>query len=235
MSNPWKSFFGNYRNKTVQTNADLFTQVGRTINGKPISEEEFQRGVRHVATALALTPSDVLFEFCCGNGLVCYELAGMVRHVIGVDFTEHLIEAAGTHRQRANIQYHLGDALQPITPFARTARPNKYLMGFALGHFDPGGLRTVLEHILEISQHGTFLFFVTGIPDAANKWSFYNSPERRERALENERAGSVINDGIGRWWTADEIISVTRELGLSAEVRPEPPGLTNYRMDALIK
>ena len=234
MQSEWKTFFEGYRRRPVESDADLFVQVGRTVNGEPISEAEFQQDVQRVVDKLRLEPTDILFEHCCGNGLVSFELASRVRHVIGVDFTEHLIEAARQRRQRPNIEYHVGNALEPLERFTGSQRPTKYLMSFALAHFTPDELGVMLEHILAVNRHDTFLFLITGVPDVDSKWNFYDTPERKARHLENQQRGDRINDGIGRWWSSREIAEVASRHGLTAETEPERLGPKNYRMDALI-
>lgn len=235
LAESWKSFFDNYRNKNAETEADLFVQVGRTVAGKPIALDEFQHGVRHVARTLGLKSDDVVFEYCCGNGLVTFEIAAMVKQVFATDFTEHLIESARRFRQRKNISYSLGNALEPIQSIVGTVRPTKYLMSYALAHFEPASLSTILQNIIDVSCGASFAFLATGIPDHSRMLNFYNTPERNARRLENEAAGDVFNDGIGRWWRKDELIEAARSHGLTACVSPEPLELTNYRMDALFR
>jgi SAM-dependent methyltransferase len=235
MTKTWKSFWHEYRNHTPETEADLFMQVGRTVDGQPISAAEFQRSVQHVVEKLDVQPQDIVFEFCCGNGLLSFELGRTVRQVIGIDFADHLIDAARRLRKRENVTYHVGDALQPIESFTGRQRPTKYLISHALAYFDPAGLSTILQHTLAVSPRGSFVFLATGIPDSGRMWNFYDTPERRARRLHAENAGDVLNDGMGRWWSTAEIVDVARRHGLTAEVAPEPPGLTNYRSDALIR
>ena len=195
MTETWKQFYQNYRNKVAETEAELFIQVGRTVGGQPISREEFQRGVQHVMDALELETDDVVFEYCCGNGLVTFEIAPLVKQVIGIDFTDHLIASAHRLRQRENVAYHVGDATQPIIPFVGTLNPAKYLMSYAMAHFDPESLSTILQHIFDASPRGSFAFLATGVPDRDRMLNFYNTPERQARQRYNEETGNIFNDG----------------------------------------
>lgn len=235
MTGTWKQFYQNYRNKVAETEAELFTQVGRTVGGQPISREEFQRGVQHVIATLELETDDVVFEYCCGNGLVTFEIAPLVKRVSATDFTDHLIASANRFRQRENIDYHVRDALEPIVPLVGTLNPTKYLMSYALAHFDPEGLKIILQHILDASPKGSVAFLATGVPDGDRMLNFYNTPERQARQRYNEEAGNILNDGIGRWWDSSELVDVAHQFGLGVSVRPEPEGLSNYRMDVLFR
>jgi SAM-dependent methyltransferase len=234
MSRHWKSFWEGYRRGDVEPEADLFAQVGRTVEGVPITSAEFELIVRRISERLALEPSDTVFDYCCGNGLITHEVAARVRHVIGIDFAEHLIEVARSRRQAPNVEYHVGDALEPIRPFVGRHRPNKYLMSGGLSYFGPADLGLILRHILEISGRGDLLFFIAGVPDVDRKWNFYDTPERRA-AHREEEAGDASPSGLGRWWSRDEITDVARAHGLDADVAPEPPDLNDYRMEALIR
>jgi hypothetical protein len=234
LSELWKSFWSKYRHAGTVSEDTLFQQVGRTVNGEPIAPEDFAATVAQVEADLGLGPDDVLFEYCCGNGLVTHALAARVRRVIGVDFMEHLVEAARRFRAAPNIEYHVGDALQPITPWLGGEVPNRYLMASALQHFDLAGLDTILGHLCAVAAPGTFRFLLTGIPDDARKWNFYDTPGRRERYTANVAAGDVLNDGLGRWWTREEIAAIAQRHGLRAEVMPEPAAINNYRMAALL-
>lgn len=235
MTQRWKRFWEEYRRAPVTRDDDLFVQVGRTIGGRAVSGPEFERSVEHVARALRLDERDVLFEFCCGNGLLTYELAARVDRVIASDFTEHLVETARSVRARPNVHYHVADALDPIACLLPSGvLPTKYLMGHALAHFGPAELETVLANVCEATPPGTFAFLLTGIPDRDRMWNFYDTPERRARYEELRRRGDPLNDGLGRWWTAAELHRIAASRGLRADVRPEPEGLTDYRMDALL-
>jgi SAM-dependent methyltransferase len=234
VSDLWKSFWSKYRHAGTVSEDTLFQQVGRTVNGEPIAPQDFAATIAQIEQALQLGPDDVLFEYCCGNGLVTHELARRVRHVVGVDFMEHLVEAARRFRAAPNIRYHVGDALQPIAPWLDGAVPDRFLMASALQHFEPAGLDTILANLCAVAKPGTFRFLLTGIPDDARKWNFYDTAERRARHEANVAAGDVLNDGLGRWWTQAEIAAIAQRHGLHAEVSPEPTEICNYRMAALL-
>jgi predicted TPR repeat methyltransferase len=230
----WKSFWEGYSRREVETEADLFAQVARTVEAVPITSAHFKLLVQRIAERLELDPADTLFDYCCGNGLVTYELAPRVQRIIAIDFVEQMVESARSRRQRANVEYHVGDALEPISRFVGRNPPNKFLMGSSLAYFGPADLGTILGHLLDVSPGGSFLFFITEIPDVDRKWNFFDTPERRAAHREHEKLGDTAS-GVGRWWSKEELAQVARAYGLAAEVEPEPPGMTDYRMDALIR
>ena len=235
MSEKWKDYWSRYRNQGGIAEDTLFEQVGRTIHGAPISPAEFAATIDQIAGGLELEPGHFVFEYCCGNGLVSLELARHVRRVVGTDFTAHLVEAAQRFRSAGNVHYHVADALEPIAPFLDGEVPDRFLMASALAHFDPDDLDRILRNVLAVAPAGSFRFLLTGIPDQSRKWNFYDTPERRARHEANLAQADPINDGIGRWWTAQEIEALARRHGLTAEVTPEPAAICNYRMSALLR
>lgn len=232
MSTLWKSFWDKYRYDGVVSDETLFEQVGRTVNGRPVDALDFGRSIEFVVQTLRLQPDDVVVEYCCGNGLVTYEIGRLVREVFAFDFSEHLVDAARRFRQRENIQYWIADAFEPLPAEIRNRSPKKCLMSFALGHFDAEGLDRILANLYPAP--GPQLFLFTGIPDMDKQASFYNTPERQARFRELSARGDVINDGIGKWWDRSEITAVAARHGLQARYFDEPGPSNQFRMAVLL-
>lgn len=166
---------------------------------------------------------------CCGNGLFTYEFAGHARQVIGIDFVDRNIQNANKWRGRPNITYVLGDVTEPLEHQA-----SKMLIHHSLAYFNPAQLDGIVANIIEYRKHFPFMLLLTGIPRADLKWQYYDTPERRARYLENEAKGPDENDGLGRWWLAEEIQEICNRRGLTVQINNQPPDFSNYRMDALI-
>jgi SAM-dependent methyltransferase len=235
MSEFWQKFWSQHHPGAVETETDLFCQVGKTVCKKPIPKTVFNTSVNRIANQLQLSPGDHLFEFCCGNGLVTGELASRAGRITAVDFSENNIATARKLKSRHNINYLMGDAVAPMPHFlSGDDVPTKFLMNFSLAYFTPNDLGDILKNITQHLQQRPVLFLVAEIPNFDLKWNFYNTPERRARHLENEKKPENTNDGLGRWWRGSEIEEVCRDHGLGASLENQPPELSNYRMDALI-
>lgn len=240
MSKHWQSFWGNYRNEDAQTEDELFVQVGKTISRQPIPRDMFSSMVERIIDRLQLDATDHLLDMCCGNGLISFELARIAGHVTAIDFAEHMIKAAKKFKSLPNIAYYVGDVSSPVADMADRAImgggsiPGKYLMNDALAYFDPKALGTIVENICIAKDGQPFRFLLTGIPNIALKWNFYDTPERRLRHSESLRIGDDTNDGLGRWWDATEIESICTKLGLNFSIENQPDTISNYRMDTLI-
>jgi hypothetical protein len=231
----WEEFYKVYRHKEVETETDLYYQVGKTINKKPIDKEIFDLINENITKDLQLSNTDILVELCCGNGLCTYEFKDQVQQIIATDFAAHLIEAANKFKLAPNISYTLGSALDFLNEFKSKwdVVPNKYLMNHSIPHFTPTDLADILKAIVNIS--GTeFTFLITGAPDVDRLGNFYNTEERWQKYKDNIASGNFINDGMGRWWTAAEFEEVSAELGLACKVYAQDPRESNYRLDILI-
>ena len=240
MSKHWQSFWGNYRNADARSEDDLFVQVGKTIARQPIPRDMFASMVERIIGRLELGREDHLLDMCCGNGLISFELAQVAGRVSGVDFADHLIKAAMEFKSLPNIEYRVGDVTLPIAnliggaPKGAGDVPDKYLMNDALAYFDPETLGAILGNICVARDGKPFRFLLTGIPNSALKWNFYDTPERKLRHEENLGAGDDTNDGLGRWWEPVEVEAVCSRWGLQVRIDNQPDTLSNYRMDALI-
>lgn len=73
---------------------DLWGQVRRTVNGRPVSEAQIQAIVDAVRAGLDLQPNDVLLDLCCGNGALSDRVFSLCAGGVGVDFSPPLIETA---------------------------------------------------------------------------------------------------------------------------------------------
>lgn len=236
MSKQWQQFWDGYRNDKASCEDDLFIQVGKTVSRQPIPREMFQSMVQRVSASLQLGREDHVLDMCCGNGLISYELASVAGRVTGVDFAQHLIDAAKAFKSRSNIRYKVADVTLPLADIIGETEdlPSKLLMNDALAYFEPDTLSVLVENVCAAMEGKAFRFLMTGIPNDALKWHFYDTPERKCRYHENLKAGDTTNDGLGRWWTAEEIEAVAAAQGLCVRVEDQPGGISSYRMDALI-
>jgi len=237
----WQEYWDNYLlNKhgkaEVTSEDDLFFQVARTVQKKPVEKIVFDMLVKEIITQLGLKTTDVLIDFCCGNGLFTYELRNDAQQIIGVDFSAQIIEAAKRFKSAPNITYCLGGIIDFLKRFKTDfpgLAPDKYLMNDALAYFNTADLELMLRHIAELSPAG-FDFALRGVPDDELKWTFYNTEERKQRYLDNVKKGDLTNDGLGRWWSKDEVNEVCSKLNLKCEIMNLTLPGSEYRMDIVI-
>jgi hypothetical protein len=237
--NKWQEYWDNYLlnkhgKEEVKTEADLFFQVARTVQKKPVEKEIFDEMIREIIGQLSLDKDDFLVDFCCGNGLFTYELKDCVHSIIAVDFSEQIINTAKKYKSASNIAYYLGSVIEFLKGFQNQfpgVTPTKYLMNDALAYFSVSDLEEMVKLIRSVSG-GSFVFLLRGVPDDALKWNFYNTDERKEKYLSDIAKGDITNDGLGRWWSKNEVETICNPLDLQCTfIHPEH---NNYRMDILI-
>lgn len=233
--NNWEDFWKKWHNVAVQTEADLYYQVAKTINKEPIKKEIFDLINRNIAEILGLDENETLAELCCGNGLCTYEFSKIARQVIAVDYSPHLIETARKHKYAPNITYHHANVLDFLQELKKnkSIRPSKYLMNDSLAYFEPADLEKILASIIEISG-GAFVFLIRGVPNDEIKWNYYNTPERKQFYDDLQAKGDFTNAGMGKWWKPAEIAEVCARLKLNFKIQNQVPPISNYRMDVLI-
>jgi SAM-dependent methyltransferase len=238
MNDFWRSYWASYGPDKPNGEADLFRQVGHTVGKQPIPYNVFEQIFLRISTLLGVSQDDHVLDLCCGNGLISYELAKHAGHVTGIDFVERNIAAAKEYKSSSNITYLTEDVTQSlVSMFESTtlaSRPNKILMYFSLGYFIPSQLSMILQSVTELSDGRNFRILLGGVPNSALKNNFYNTEARRERHEANEIVAPNTNDGMGRWWSSEEIEDCCQQRGLVAEIINQPSTISNFRMDAVI-
>ena len=150
--------------------------------------------------------------------------------LVGVDFSEGLINVARTHNAAPNVEYVVADVCELGDEFFR--RFTKVYMYEAVQHLTPQqfvGLLTAIRDSGTVSR-----FFVAGIPDRALFASFYDTEEKRAFEAERERTG---RPHIGTWWDRDEMLETVAATGLKARVTGQPPSLygSHFRFDCVVE
>ena len=207
---------------------DLFRQVDRTVSGRAVGPGEVQRLVDAVIEGLDLTAQDGLLDLCCGNGLITGLFAPHCRAVVGVDYSEYLIEVARQNASADNIVYMLG-SVEDLDALDFTARPpNKVSINGGVQHFSVGMLDSMLAGLGRMAPAPTALMF-TDVPDADRIFDFYDTPERRE---DFQRRRDARAEAIGTWWSREEMAALLGKHGYRANFAvPVGRSSAHYRFD----
>lgn len=228
----WHRFWEQYPQRF---GADEFLrQVGRTANGgRPTPESELQRALAQVVDGLDLRPTDRLLDLCCGNGLLTRRLAEHVAQVVGVDFSEPMLEVARSSHGGERVAYRQGSVLDLEAVFAgEDPRFDKVCLLESLHYFQPEQLPPILRALCEITGPDA-VFYFSGVTDAERKWAFFDTDERR---AEHARRVAEGTDVMGHWWHREEIEAPAAALGLRCEFLDQDPALNtaHYRFDVRI-
>ena len=227
----WARFWEVYPKRVGGT--DFLEQVGKTVKGQPITDVQFKRILSQIGDQLHLEKDDTLLDLCCGNGLITKELGRSCRMVVGIDFSQPLVDVANQHHQAANVVYQRMnvlelDKLPPMVP----GLFSKVLMYEALQNFRKQDLKRLLENVLKLSSRDVVIL-LGSIPDHARKWRFYNTPKRKLAHLARRMLGT---DPIGTWWKRGDIHTTCKQFGLQCKFQEQHKELhtSHYRFDAVM-
>jgi len=209
----WERYWSEYPKTHGET--EFLKHVGTTVNGKPYSEEEFNRMVLGIAEQLELRPGDDVLDVCCGNGVVTAQLAKKCRHIAGVDFSDTLLDIASRYHRPANVAYYKLNALR-LDALAGMAnrRFNKVLMYGALQCIQYQDLEPMLRNIVRLTSQDRIVL-LGSIPDKRRKRFFFNTIKRKVMSLVYTLRG---RDAMGTWWDEDFIRQTCNALGLESRV-----------------
>lgn len=227
MRDYWKDLYDTVSKKP---GSSLLEQVGKTLNGKPLPDDQVELIAWSAAKALKLTGRDLLIDLCCGNGLITERVAPLVSRAWAVDFSKGLIEVAKRNSAAANIKYAHADVLNLDAGYFAGHR--KVLMNESLQHFSESDLRLLLEK-MSIVEEGSLIYFA-GIPDREKLGIYYDTPEKMAFYESREQEG---RPHMGRWWLQAEICAIASSLGFRPAVVPQQPSMVTsyYRFDVLLE
>ena len=226
MSTYWKDYWD--KHLATVSDDDPFRQVLRVQNGEPMEEPLFQEMVSQILDHLNLSETHSVLDLCCGNGLISAEIAPYCRQIIGVDFSEKLIQNIALHKID-NIIGMTGDALKV------NFQPESFhriLFAAALQHFTQSQVIRLLTNQSKWLKPGGILL-ITDILDSNLMWEFYNNEEREGIYFKNILEETPI---LGTWFDRLWLIKLARHAGFSnakALNQDKNYPYSHYRFDLL--
>lgn len=232
----WREFFQTYRTIEIRNDEDLLYQVGTTVGGKPISHEQFSCMVEGITKRLNLTPDDRLLDFCCGNGVITYELSRQVKNVVGIDGSEAYIKNAIERKSADNICYMISDALDfdDIVHNTEKAKYSKVLFYGSLAYFNKSSFEKILQLFFEYTTMSSTIL-IGSILDRSKKFVYFNTFRRR---FEFVLYYLILrrDHGLGRWWSRRELTRISEKCGFNVSFFNQSPELhtAHYRFDIVL-
>jgi len=229
----WAKFFEEYPERFGEE--ELLKQVGKTVGGIPITEEQFRVLIESVREHLEIKGGDRVLDLCCGNGLITKELAKECTFVMGMDFSAPLIEVAKKYNSCENVEYMHMDVRrieELLSPYSKYF--NKVLCYEALAFFDMRSFDEMLKNILLLSTEDPVIVFGS-VLDRERLWDFFNTFRRKILYLVQIRVlGREV--GLGRWWKRREIEKICKKHNLQSEIFYQCDILhtSHYRFDVKI-
>ncbi len=207
---------------------DYWGQVKRTVNGKPVGQDQIDMIVAAMLTALDLAGDDELLDLCCGNGALTTYFFQRCRGGLGVDYSGFLIEVARRNFVRgAHEQYVMADAVRFVGEAADTARFTKAL---CYGAFQYLGQGEALLRDLRMRFPNVARFAIGNLPDRALAERFFVN------AMPEPAVLARADTPLGIWRTREEFAAMAARAGWSATFQMMPAAFyaSHYRYDAIL-
>ncbi|PHS74798.1 MAG: hypothetical protein COB19_05865 [Porticoccus sp.] len=215
--------------KTCQPD-DFWGQVKRTVNGKPVSQDQIDMIVTAVLEQLELKEDDFLLDLCCGNGALTSLLLGHCNGGLGVDFSEYLINVANENFANPPAQtYILSDVVEfcenPVTPDKFTKMVCYGSFSYIESHRAERLLSMLSEKFPNVKTA-----FIGNYPDKAKMLEFFGD-RVIEPGIENE-----ADSPIGIWRTEAEFRELANRCGWSVKIHKMPEAYYSayYRYDIVL-
>lgn len=222
------AFYDEFAKKCDET--DFWGQVRRTVNGKPVPQEQIDLIVEQMTDALDLRADDVLLDICCGNGALSTRFFEKCAGGLGVDYSETLIEVARKYfAAQPSVTYRVGDAKAYLSSESETARFTKAIIYGSISYFP----RSEAEALLTVMRQrfaNVSRLVVGNVADMNRLHDFFG--DRYEDGIE-ERPDSAI----GVWWSRRDFAAMAKRAGWSTEIMQMPENFyaSRYRFDAVLR
>lgn len=209
---------------------DFLGQVRRTVQGKPVSEEQIKMIVHAIKGALGMRPDDVLLDLACGNGVLSHLLFDSCAKYLGVDLSEYLISVA---KKNFEVLPNYRFAVQGAAEYVRhEPQPERFLKVLCYGsfsYFSTDDAADVLQLLFEKFSNVQTVF-IGNLPDKESAAKFNKA---RQPSVE-ELSDSASQMGI--WRTRNEFAQLAGDAGWKVRFSTMPAEFfaSYYRYDALL-
>lgn len=206
----------------------LQAKVGRTIQGVPISDEDWKNSLEFIFNNLGEMADKDVVDICAGSGVLSVPISKQCRSLLAVDISEKLLENIP---KNAKIKTEIQDV--------RNLNLNRSsfdiaICYFSLQHFSEKDVLSIFQRVYD-SLRKDGIFYIGDIPDISRRFQFFNTTQRR-----NDFFKSIEMDKptIGTWFDAQTLLQMGDYTGYSKnQLIPQPENLifSHYRFDLLLK
>jgi cyclopropane fatty-acyl-phospholipid synthase-like methyltransferase len=209
---------------------DFWGQVRRTVNGKPVPEEQIKMIVDAILAGLALRPEDNCLDIACGNGYLSSYLFPHCQSLFGVDASPYLIGIAQRYFEiPPRFKFVVDDAAHFVRTEPAPDRFNKVLCYGSFAYFSDVEASETLKQLH--SRFGSVRRIMIGnLPDRDRASNFYTTGQDFLADLDNHESQ------IGIWRSSTQFEALAESTGWAFEVTrmPESFYAAHYRFDAVL-
>lgn len=220
------SYWKSYWNKVA-----LKPSLQKQVQRDGIAPQDLVFIERHIVKALHLSPSDRVLDVCCGNGMITQRLTSYCSKVIGIDFSDKLIEIAKSQISDPKLSFIEGDACQLSTIV--NEKFDKILVYFSFQYFNQKQAELLFRELKNVLKPDGIIF-IGDIPDKQHFWNFYDSSLKRffyfKQWLFNKPK-------MGTFWDQQTLKEMVENCGFSCEIHLQDEHLphAHYRYDLILR
>lgn len=216
--------FANYWNQQKYS-------LSPSVQVQRISSNEFKIFSERICEILKIKESDEVLDVCCGNGFITNIISKKCSKIIGVDFSEQLIEFATKNNSSDNTEYKVLDVLN-LNQFIQQ-KFDKIYIEFSFQYFTTFEKGKALIEILLQKLNSGGMIYIGNIPDFSKRWNLYNTNLKKLFYVK-----SIIFDTNpnGKFWKEGELKKICKILSCNGQLIKQPSQLpyAHYRFDYLI-
>ena len=210
---------------------DFFGQVKRTVNGKPVSDEQIQMIINAIDSGLKFNQNDKVLDIGCGNGALATLLFDRLEYYVGVDFSEYLIKIAKENFEvPGKYLFKESDALAYVETEENPTIFTKAICYGVFSYFE----KDVADSLLS-TLHDRFVnldkLYIGNLPDRdlAHKF-YYDNIDYSDKLDDNQSP-------IGIWRSKKEVEIIANKNGWTVEFHDMPENYysAHYRFDVILK
>jgi len=198
---------------------DYWGQVRRTINGKPVGEDQIVHICNAVKRGLDLNLKDNLIDVGCGNGALTYRFKDNVNRIIGIDRSEYLLSVAKEKFAADNIEYLIGDVLSVLKSVDELGQYNKALLYGVISYFSDELVATFIEDITY--KKDIKKIFIGNVRDRTLADKFY------KRHVSDDEL-DMHTSSMGKWRFKEYFIELGKQFKWDVEFSKMPEDFYAY-------
>jgi cyclopropane fatty-acyl-phospholipid synthase-like methyltransferase len=209
---------------------DLHLQVWRSVNGKPIGDDQINLIVAAIDAGLNLQTDNCLLELACGNGALSQYFLNRCKSYVGVDISECLIHVA---RDRFGKMLSVRFEHNDVNNFIKMEdRPEFFtrVLCYAAFQYFPDSMVIELLETLKIRFVNVTRVFVGNLPDLDRAARFFRGDVPDLATLRSHETP------IGIWRSQEDIRKLCAIAGWQSTFyrMPDEFYASAYRFDAVL-
>lgn len=209
---------------------DFLGQTKRTVQGKPLGEDQIQLIVAQMRHLLDLAPPDRLAEIACGNGYLSQRLFPQLQGYRGSDISDYLISVAQKNFERPpDFTFSCQGGLEHVLSEIRPEAYSKMLCYAAAQYFPDDQLSELLQTVRR-RYTGVARLMIGNCPDRSRAGQFFGSDMPSNEVLDD------TGTALGRWRLPSDFSAIAANAGWDVQFASMPPQFSGatYRFDALL-